>query len=246
MHKFWKRLGKRMARLWENVRRGSVADIAVLVSGVALVGALVTVFVVQMLPKTPSPDKNGADASLSMGASSASSASEAASSASGNGTVNPFGAVSGASSAASSKAASSASKKPASSSSKKAVASSSSKAVSSSSASSSATPATSTTTTSTTTTSTTTTSTTPSSSSSVAPHSHTYGEWTRVGADCIATTDERVCTGCGEKETREAAIIAEHDWQEQSTIVDEETGKILSTTYLCPKCGSTRVQESTD
>ncbi|MEG2037643.1 MAG: hypothetical protein RRZ93_06600, partial [Ruthenibacterium sp.] len=179
MQKHWRHFIKHMQRLMENVRRGSVVDIALLVSGVALVGALVTVFVVQLLPGSDAPDKNGPKESISSPSSAPAPSSSLAASSSGaasGGAVNPFPADGAASSSAAKPARSG--KNPAASSSKKPAASSSKQPAASSSA---APPA-------------------PSSSAPPAPptpppaaHVHTYGAWVRECAVCETGTDYHGC-----------------------------------------------------
>ncbi|MEG2930616.1 MAG: hypothetical protein RR825_02410 [Ruthenibacterium sp.] len=221
MQKHWRHFIKHMQRLMENVRRGSVVDIALLVSGVALVGALVTVFVVQLLPGSDAPDKNGPKESISSPSSApapSSSLAASSSSAASGGAVNPFPAD-GASSSSAAKPASSG-KKPAASSSKKPAASSSKKPAASSSA---APPA-------------------PSSSAPPAPptpppaaHVHTYGAWVRECAVCETGTEIRHCTTCTAFEQRAVSATAAHQWEE-TIITDADKPNVQYQTKTCSVC----------
>ena len=74
---------------------------------------------------------------------------------------------------------------------------------------------------------------------------HSFGEWTETrAAECTAEGEQtRVCTRCGERETRQIAALG-HDYAAAVTAPDcTEKGY---TTYTCARCGDTRTGDETD
>ncbi len=222
MQKFFKRFIKRIQRLIENVKKGSVVDIALLITGAALVLTIVTIVVVMIVNGISGESQDASN--LQSGASGQyNSADRNQSIAQGQSqsTVNPFGGTSQGSS--SSTATQGASQSTASSSTTTTAANTSS---SSTAATTTPTPA------------------PDPTPEPETPHEHTYpAEWTRLAHVCQPGLEERRCTSCSETteghiQTRSVLAIAEHDWGEQTPVYDEDGSTVVGFSQTCSVCKS--------
>ncbi len=222
MQKLYKRFIKRINRLIENVRKGSIVDIALLITGVALVITIVVIFLVMLL-------SNNEESQQQVNSESGSGAQYNSTDRNNDisesqGTVNPFEQNS---------------QSTTTSSSSQSAGQSSSSSSTTSTASSSSTTTTPAATTTTPATTTTTPTTTPQPEQ---PHEHTYPEeWTRIAHQCEPGLEERRCTTCtegteGHIETRQVLAIAEHTWGSQVLIYEEGNDTAVGFSQTCSVC----------
>ncbi len=255
MQKLFKRISKRIGRLFENVKKGSVVDIAILATALALAVAIVIVLVIVFFGSDGMLSSQSGDSFMQNTSLTSSSA------VSGTGGVNPFGDgdLSGASSSSSDtsqqdsqslgqeigtgnnqtapppyvapSASTSVSTSQSGATSGSVSFGGESEASSSSSVSQSA-------------------SQSSSASSSVsqstpppAGHEHTYTAWTRNVEVCEAGYEIRTCTTCepgtiGHEERRAVLAVQGHTWGEQTPVYEQGSANPVGYSMTCQLCSA--------
>ena len=73
---------------------------------------------------------------------------------------------------------------------------------------------------------------------------HEFGEWqTKDPSTCtVAGTEERACTKCGDKETREAALVS-HDFGEWGVVTEPACNAVGEESRVCSSCGAAENRE---